>query len=90
MAITMTEDLPKSWKQAVHVLHWKEAMEKETRELEAKGAWVLVDRTTNMKVLPGVWNYRTKRDENGNIVKHKARWCVNGVHNSEGFHGRAT
>ncbi|MCP3665672.1 MAG: hypothetical protein GY696_24775, partial [Gammaproteobacteria bacterium] len=31
-----------------------------------------------MKVLPGVWNYRTKRDENGNIVKHKARWCVNG------------
>ncbi len=54
MAITTTGDLPKSWKQAVYVRHWKEAMEKEICELEAKGAWVLVDRTTNMKVLPGV------------------------------------
>ncbi len=79
MAMTMTEELPRTWKQAVNVDHWKEAMEKEIEELEAKGAWELVERTdTNMKVLPGVWNFRTKRDENGEIVKYKARWCVNG------------
>ncbi len=53
-------------------------MEKEIQELQAKGAWTLVDRTNDMKVLPGVWNYRDKRDENGNVAKYKARWCVNG------------
>ncbi len=78
MAMTMTEELPITWKQAVNVSHWKEAMEKEIKELQGKGAWVLVDRTDDMKVLPGVWNYRDKRDENGNIAKYKARWCVNG------------
>ncbi len=53
MAMTMTEELPRSWKQAVNVHHWKEAMEKEINELKAKRAWVLVDRTVGMKVLPG-------------------------------------
>ncbi len=78
MAMTMKNNLPGSWKQAIHISHWKEAMEREVQELQDKGAWVLVDRTRNMKVLPGVWTYRDKRDENGNIVKHKARWCANG------------
>ncbi len=79
MAMTMTEELPRSWKQAVNVNHWKEAMEKEINELQEKGAWILVDRKVGMNVLPGVWNYRTKRDENGEIVKYKARWYVNGA-----------
>ncbi len=78
MAMTMTHNLPGSWKQAIHISHWREAMEREVKELHDKGAWVLVDRTNNMKVLPGVWTYRDKRDENGNIVKYKARWCANG------------
>ncbi len=65
VAMTMTGGLPRSWKQAVNVSHWREAMEKEIEELEAKGDWVLVDRTVGMKVLPGVWTYHTKRDENG-------------------------
>ncbi len=37
----------------------------------------------NAKVLPGVWNYRVKKDENGNTVKYKARWCADG--SREGF-----
>ncbi len=78
MAMTTTEEAPRSWKQAIHIRHWKNAMEKEIEQLEAKNAWMLVDRTDNMKVLPGVWNFRTKKDENGDIVKHKARWCING------------
>ncbi len=73
MAMTTTEGAPRSWKQAIHIRHWKNAMEKGIEQLEAKNAWILVDRTDDMKVLPGVWNFRTKKDENGDIVKHKAR-----------------
>ncbi len=72
----MTEELPGSWKQAVNVHPWKGAMEREIIELKYKRALTLVNKVADMNVLPGVWNYRAKRDENGEIVKYKARWCV--------------
>ncbi len=52
-------------------------------ELKNKGAWEIVTRPAGAKVLPGIWNFRTKRDENGDVVKYKARWCVDG--SREGF-----
>ncbi len=58
-------------------------MEKEIAELSGRDAWEIVRRPENVKVLPGVWNFRIKRDEEGNIVKYKARWCVDG--SREGF-----
>ncbi len=29
-------------------------------------------------MLPGVWKFKIKRDENGDIARYKARWCVDG------------
>ncbi len=59
MAITTTEEAPRSWKQAIHIRHWKDTMEKEIEQLESKNACILVDRTNDIKTLPGVWNFRT-------------------------------
>ncbi len=78
MALKTNDKLPRTWKQAMQEPHWLAAMEKEVEELKAKDAWVLVERTEEMRVLPGVWAFRIKKDENGNVVKYKARWCVNG------------
>ncbi len=36
------ESVPRSWKHAVHVPHWLNAMKAEKGELEGKGAWELV------------------------------------------------
>ncbi len=84
MALAANEvRVPASWRQALGVPEWQAAMEREVHELESKQAWELVPRPENAKVLPGVWNYRVKKDENGNTVKYKARWCVDG--SREGF-----
>ncbi len=74
---------PATWRQAMNMPEWQRAMEREVNELEGKGAWELIPRPENIKVLPGVWNFRVKKDENGSIVKYKARWCVDG--SREGF-----
>ncbi len=50
--------------------------------MEAKGAWDLVPKPQDQTVLPGLWRYRTKRDEKGTIIKHKARWCADGSRES--------
>jgi histone deacetylase 1/2 len=59
---------------------WK-AMDKEIRELEAKGSWEIVDRSSipaGMKAVPGTWALRIKRLPCGTLSKFKARWCCRG------------
>ncbi len=72
------ESVPRSWKQALHVPCWRKAMENEIKELQAMKTWELTTRTPEMKVVPGLWRYRVKRDENGVIQKYKARWVMDG------------
>ncbi len=84
MALTLNnESAPKSWKQAINIHEWEMAMVSEIKELQNKKAWEVVPKPTDKKVLPGVWNFRVKKDERGNLVKYKARWCVDG--SREGF-----
>ncbi len=84
MALTSNDvNLPTSWRQAILTPKWEDAMAKEVDELRKKDAWELVPRPANVKVLPGVWSFRIKRDENGDVTKYKARWCVDG--SREGF-----
>ncbi|MCP4125689.1 MAG: hypothetical protein GY753_01340 [Gammaproteobacteria bacterium] len=83
MALLAEEDsVPRTWRQALHIPQWKQAMVNEKQELEAKGAWDLVPKPQHQAVLPGLWRYRIKRDEKGTIVKHKARWCADGSRES--------
>ncbi len=67
----------------MNVPEWEKAMMNEITELESKQAWEIVPRPKNKNVLPGVWNFRVKKDKNGEITKYKARWCVDG--SREGF-----
>ncbi len=78
MALRMNNEHPRTWRQAIQVPHWLSAMEKEVEELQAKGTWDLVEKLDGMNVLPGVWVFRVKKDQDGKVVKYKARWCVNG------------
>ncbi len=84
MALQVAEgSVPRSWRQATHIPQWLDAMKAEKRELEGKGAWELVPTPQGKAVLPGLWRFKVKRDENGDIAKYKARWCVDG--SREGF-----
>ncbi len=57
MVLEINDEHPKAWKQAVNESNSLEAMENEVNKLKGKKAWEL-ERTNNMKVLPGVWSYR--------------------------------
>ncbi len=82
MALVLNNDnVPRSWRQAINTPEWEKAMEREINELENKQAWEIVPRPAHEKVLPGVRNFRIKKDEN--VIKYKARWCVDG--SREGF-----
>ncbi len=84
MALILNNDnTPRGWRQAMNVPEWEKAMMNEITELESKQAWEIVPRPKNKNVLPGVWNFRVKKDENSEITKYKARWCVDG--SREGF-----
>ncbi len=82
LSIVPNEDVPKSWRQAVNIPHWREAMQQEKRELEGMKARELVPRPGDASILPGVWRFRIKRDGHGEVARYKARWCVDGSRDS--------
>ncbi len=69
---------PRGYKKAAAQDHWKAAMQKEVQELLKKAAWQVINRPRDAEVLPGLSQFKIKRDEQGNVVKYKARWCVDG------------
>jgi hypothetical protein len=72
---------PKTLDKALSGLHrtqWLSAMHAEIRSLRTKGVFRLVDRTPKMKVLGNKWVFKVKRDQDGNIIKFKARYVVKG------------
>ena len=57
------------------------AMDTEIKALESYNTWDLIKRSSvpkNAKVLPSTWTFRRKRNPDGTIAKHKARFCVRG------------
>ena len=63
---------------------WKRAMQIEYEALLANGTWELVDRPTHQHVLTGKWAFKRKRDINGQVKRHKARWVGRGFEQREG------
>jgi hypothetical protein len=57
---------------------WLAAAHAEVKSLRAKGVYCLVDRSPKMKVLSGKWVFKLKRDQDGNIIRFKARYVVKG------------
>jgi Reverse transcriptase (RNA-dependent DNA polymerase) len=57
---------------------WLDAITSEINELIAQGTWRLVDLPPGRRNTKGRWVYKLKPDQNGNILKYKARWVVKG------------
>lgn len=66
-------DEPICYLQAEKEQHWREAMECEMRAIEENQTWELTDLPPGHRAIGLKWVYKTKRDTNGNILKHKAR-----------------
>ena len=64
---------------------WVDAMHDELNQFIRNNVWVLVPRSHDMNVIGTKWVFRNKLDEQGTIIKNKARMVVKGYNQEEGI-----
>ena len=73
---------PKNWKQMMkhpHMNQFSQAASQEFEHLQSRGTFKLATRATvRSEILPLVWVFKYKFDNDGYLLKHKARLCVRG------------
>lgn len=69
---------PTDHREAAEVKEWKDAMDSEMRSHEENTTWELVPLPNGKKVIGSRWVFSLKRDENGNVIKYKARLVAQG------------
>lgn len=80
-------DDPSNFKQAIESEHadlWRKAMEDELQSMKKNRVWSLVDANAAVKPIGCKWIFKTKRDSNGNIERHKAQLVAKGFTQRQG------
>jgi hypothetical protein len=81
--ISMVE--PKNFNEASEDVNWLKSMNEELDQIEKNDTWELVPRPTNKNVIGSKWVYKNKMNEQGNIVRNKARLVCKGYAQIEGL-----
>ncbi|CAK1594133.1 unnamed protein product [Parnassius mnemosyne] len=68
-----------------HVNEWKKAMDEEYNSLMETQTWQLDDLPAGKKALPNKWVFKTKTDQQGNIMRYKARLVIKGYEQKRGI-----
>ena len=79
---------PQSYKEAIaspHAEQWRNGMDKEIASLKENNTWTLVPAPRNSAVIPCRWQYKAKRDKEGNVVIFKARFVAKGFKQQHGI-----
>ena len=83
----LTEKDPTSLKEAQDAhdwLDWEKAIAEELDQHEKLKTWELVDLPTGRQAIGNKWVFVRKRDEHGNVIKHKARLVIQGFSQKPG------
>ena len=75
----------KNIKEALLDSDWIIAMQEELNQFERSRVWNLVPKPQNRTVIGTRWVFRNKLDEQGQIVRNKARLVVQGYNQEEGI-----
>lgn len=78
---------PTTVKEALEVdeKNWEKAMKSEMDSLYENKTWILTDLPKGRKAIKTKWVFKTKRDDDGVIVRHKARLVVKGCSQRAGM-----
>nr|GEX28242.1 putative ribonuclease H-like domain-containing protein [Tanacetum cinerariifolium] len=71
--------------QALEDESWVDAMQEELLQFQIQKVWILVDLPFRKKAIGTKWVYRNKKDENGVVVRNKARLVAQGHRQKEGI-----
>ena len=64
---------PKNFEEASEDEDWFKAMNKEIDQIEKNNTWDLVPRHVDKNVIGSKWLFKNKMNEQGQIVRNKAR-----------------
>ncbi|KAD3067056.1 hypothetical protein E3N88_34936 [Mikania micrantha] len=84
-ALFVSQQEPKNYHTALKDNGWVEAMQLELLQFQKQQVWELVPLPQGKCAIGTKWVFRNKTDENGQIVKNKARLVVQGFSQEEGI-----
>ena len=70
---------PKNAQEVVDNEEWSMAMQEELNQFERCQVWELVPPPENTKIIGTRWVFKNKKDEDGNIIRNKARLVAQGL-----------
>jgi hypothetical protein len=76
---------PKNFNEASKDVNWLKSMNEELDQIEKNGTWEIFPRPANKNVIGSKWVYKNKMNEQGNIVRNKARLVCKGYAQIEGL-----
>ncbi|CAJ2668515.1 unnamed protein product [Trifolium pratense] len=76
---------PKSIDEAIIDESWKIAMKEELSQFEKNEVWKLVPAPADHSIIGTRWVFRNKMDENGKVIRNKARLVAQGYNQQEGI-----
>ncbi|XP_074318061.1 uncharacterized protein LOC141654847 [Silene latifolia] len=76
---------PSTFREAMQVKEWRDAMQHEIAALERNNTWTLEDLPPNKKAIGSKWVYKIKYNADGSIERYKARLVVLGNRQVEGI-----
>ena len=84
----ISSSLPSNTADALAEPNWKAVMDREFKSLEENGVWELVKPPSGQGIISGKWHFAHKLDDEGNVVKYKARFVARGFTQTPGnnFH----
>ncbi|XP_021972080.1 uncharacterized mitochondrial protein AtMg00820-like [Helianthus annuus] len=76
--LLLAEEEPKNYKEASNDRKWIEAMKVELDSINKNTTWKLTELPRDHKAIGLKWVFKTKKDANGNVFRHKARLVEKG------------
>jgi hypothetical protein len=76
---------PKNFNEASKYVNWLKSMNEELDQIEKSNTWELVPRPVDKNVISTKWVFKNKMNEQGQIVRNKARLVCKGYAQVEGW-----
>nr|GEZ13469.1 ribonuclease H-like domain, reverse transcriptase, RNA-dependent DNA polymerase [Tanacetum cinerariifolium] len=83
--LLLAEDEPKNYKEASSDQKWIEAIKVELDSINRDNTWERTTLPTGHKAIGLKWVFKSKKDANGDIIKHKARLIAKGYIQQHGI-----